>query len=74
VKLLVALIVLNFAAIAIAILYIAGLEIREAYRCWRHEREVQKSEFIRKLKGVKNYEIVETILNGKMRQVERRIK
>ena len=73
-KLLVALIVLDFIVVGIAILYVIGLEIYEAIKCWRQERQVEKAEFIRKLKGDKNYEIVETILNGKMRQVERRIK
>jgi len=74
VKLLSAIIVLDFVVIFIAILYVIGLEIYEAIKGWRHERQVEKAEFIRKLKGNKNYEIVETILNGKMRQVERRIK
>ena len=73
-KLLSAIIVLDFVVIFIAILYVIGLEIYEAIKSWRHARQVEKAEFIRKLKGNKNYEIVETILNGKMRQVEKRIK
>lgn len=73
-KVLAWLIVLDFLVIFAAMLYILALEIYEAIKSWRHARQVEKAEFIRKLKGDKNYEIVETVLNGKMRQVERRIR
>lgn len=56
------------------ILACLGIEYFYTMKKWRQEKQDKKNLFIKRLSGRKDYEVIETVLNGKKVYVERRIK
>ena len=49
-----------------------GIEYFYTIKKWRQEKQDKKNLFIKRLSGRKDYEIVETIINGKKVYAERK--